>query len=167
MLRLLYGEMIIQKESILYHTSDDLFVYQNFHDKPFLFCTFHPSEYTGNNKYVHFIKIKKELSLLFMIDSIKNIKIYSSLNQITNVPNKNLAKKHDYVLKNVTNDLKKEDLNRIEKFIKKSSKRTRKLKNYIMTNLREAFLFDEDSYDLFLYKHNMNYESNHVQHPNQ
>ena len=50
MLRLLYGEMIIQKESILYHTSDDLFVYQNFHDELFLFCTFHPSEYTGNNK---------------------------------------------------------------------------------------------------------------------
>lgn len=27
-----------------------------------------------------------------MVDSIKNIKIYSSLNQITNHPNKNLAK---------------------------------------------------------------------------
>jgi hypothetical protein len=109
MLRLLYGEMIIQKESILYHTSDDLFIYQNFNDKPFLFCTFHPSEYTGDNKYVHFIKIKKELSLLFMIDSIKNLKIYSSLNQIINHPNKNLVKKHNYVLKNVVNDIKKEN----------------------------------------------------------
>ena len=108
MLRSIYGEMIIQKESILYHTSDDLFTYQNNIDKPMLFCTFHPSEYTGDNKYVHYIKIKKDLSLLFMIDSIKNIKIYSSLNQIINHPNKNLAKKHNYVLQDVVNELKKE-----------------------------------------------------------
>lgn len=108
MLKSTYGEMIIQKESILYHTSDDLFKYQNDIDKPMLFCTFHPSEYTGDNKYVHFIKIKKPLSLLFMIDSIKNIKIYSSLNQIIDHPNKNLAKKHNYVLEMVVNELKKE-----------------------------------------------------------
>ena len=108
MLRSIYGEIIIQKGSILYHTSDDLFTYQNNIDKPMLFCTFHPSEYTGDNKYVHYIKIKKDLSILFMIDSIKNIKIYSSLNQITNHPNKNLAKKHNYVLQDVANELKKE-----------------------------------------------------------
>ena len=108
MLKSTYGEMIIEKESILYHTSDDLFKYQNDIDKPMLFCTFHPSEYTGDNKYVHFIKIKKPLSLLFMIDSIKNIKIYSSLNQIINHPNKNLAKKHNCVLDEVINELKKE-----------------------------------------------------------
>ena len=59
MLREEYGEMIIKKDSILYHTSDDLFTYQNNIDKPMLFCTFHPSEYTGDNKYVHYIKIKK------------------------------------------------------------------------------------------------------------
>jgi len=109
MLKSTYGEMIIQKGSILYHTSDDLFKYHNDLDKPMLFCTFHPSEFTGDNKYVHFIKIKKTLSLLFMIDSIKNIKIYSSLNQIINHPNKNLAKKHNYVLHEVVNEIKKEN----------------------------------------------------------
>ena len=38
MLRSIYGEIIIQKGSILYHTSDDLFTYQNNIDKPMLFC---------------------------------------------------------------------------------------------------------------------------------
>jgi len=108
MLRSIYGTMILPKGSILYHTSDDLFIYKSEMDKPMLFCTFHPSEYTGDNKYVYFIKIKKELSLLFMIDSIINIKIYSSLNKITNHPNKNLAKKHNDVLHDVVNELKKE-----------------------------------------------------------
>ena len=107
MLKSIYGTMIIQEGSILYHTSDDLFIYQNEIDKPMLFCTFHPSEYTGDNKYLYFIKIKKELNLFFMIDCIKNIKIYSSLNQITNHPNKNLAKKHNNVLHDVVNELKK------------------------------------------------------------
>jgi len=47
--------------------------------------------------------IKKTLSLLFTIDSIKNIKIYLSFNQIINHPNKNLAKKHNYILHEVVN----------------------------------------------------------------
>ena len=65
MLRQNYGEMIIKEGSILYHTSDDIFKHRK---KPMLFCTFHPSEYTGDNKYLHFIKIKRDLSLLFMIN---------------------------------------------------------------------------------------------------
>jgi hypothetical protein len=39
-----------------------------------------------------------------MIDSIKNIKIYSSLNQIINHPNK-----YNYVLNEIVNEHKKEN----------------------------------------------------------
>jgi len=39
-----------------------------------------------------------------MIDSIKYIKIYSSLNKIINHPNK-----HNYVLHEVVNEIKKEN----------------------------------------------------------
>lgn len=74
-----------------------------------LFCTFHPSEYTGYNKYLHYIKLKRDISLLFMINYIDEIKIYSSLNDIIDHPNKNLAKKHDYVLKILIEDFKKEN----------------------------------------------------------
>ena len=107
MLRKQYGEMIIKEGSILYHTSDHKFKYKD--DKPMLFCTFHPSEYTGNNKYLHYVKIKKDISLLFMISDIKDIKIYSALNDLIEHPNKNLAKKHDYILKILEIDLKKEN----------------------------------------------------------
>jgi len=107
MLRKQYGEMIIKEGSILYHTSDHKFKYKD--DKPVLFCTFHPSEYTGNNKYLHYVKIKKDISLLFMISDIKDIKIYSALNNLIEYPNKNLAKKHDYILKILEIDFKKEN----------------------------------------------------------
>jgi hypothetical protein len=85
--------MVIKKDSVLYHTSDEEFIPKVISEKPMLFCTFHPSEYTGDNKYVHYVKIKKDISLLFMIEYIGSIKIYSSLPNIINHPNKNLAKK--------------------------------------------------------------------------
>lgn len=94
MLRQKYGEMIVKKESILYHTSDELFEYNRI--KPMLFCTFHPSDYSGdNNKYVHIIKMKKDISLYFMIDNIGKTHIFSSLEVLINHPKKNLAKTED------------------------------------------------------------------------
>ena len=57
-----YGEMIIKKDSILYHVSDEKYRYRI--DKAMLFCTFHPSEYTGNSaKYIYFVKLLKDVSL--------------------------------------------------------------------------------------------------------
>ena len=95
MLRNTYDEMIIKKGSILYHTTDYLFEYKNNTVKPMLFCTFHPSEYIGDNyKYVNFVNIKKDISLLFMIDCIGRTHIFSSLEQLIDHPNKNLAKKN-------------------------------------------------------------------------
>jgi hypothetical protein len=109
MLKYNYGEMIIRKDSLLYHTSDDLFQYTTNNIKPMLFCTFHPSDFTGDNKYVYYVKIKKDISLLFMIEHISNIKIYSSLNQIINHPSKNLAKQNNSFLKIIIKDLKNEN----------------------------------------------------------
>ena len=111
MLRSNYGEMIIKKDSVLYHTSDEEFIPKVINEKPMLFCTFHPSEYTGDNKYVHYVKIKRDISLLFMIEYIGNIKIYSSLSNIINHPNKNLAKKHNNILQIIVDILKKENFN--------------------------------------------------------
>lgn len=90
-----YGKMKIKEGSILYHTSDKKFIYTDNTIKPLLFCTFHPSEYDFTNKYVHFIRLKKDISLLFMIDNIIKARIFSSLNLFTNHPNLNLAKKHN------------------------------------------------------------------------
>lgn len=90
-----YGKVIIQKDSILYHTSDELFDLKNKNDKSMLFCTFHPSEWDPTDEYVTFIKLKKDVSLLFMIDEFKKAKIISCLNLFTNDLNLNLAKKYN------------------------------------------------------------------------
>ena len=82
--------MKLRKGSILYHTTNEKFIEKPNEEKPFLFCTFHPSEYP--NKYVNFIKLKKDISLLFMIETIKGNRIFSSLNLFTNNKNKNLSK---------------------------------------------------------------------------
>ena len=110
MLREEYGEMIIKEDSILYHTSDELFEYRNNSEKPMLFCTFHPSDYSGDdNTYVHIIRIKKDISLLFMIDCIGKTHIFSALNKLINHPKKNLAKTENKVLTEITKDLKNEN----------------------------------------------------------
>ena len=108
MLRQIYGEIILKKDSILYHTSDEPYTYKTENEKPFLFCSFHPSEYGMIGEYVTKIKLKKNTSLFFMIDSIKKAKIYSGLNNLKNYSNKNLAKIHKSELIILSNLLKKE-----------------------------------------------------------
>ena len=108
MLRQIYGEIILKKDSILYHSSDNPFTYKTESEKPFLFCSFHPSEYGMIGEYVTKIKLKKNTSLFFMIDSIKKAKIYSGLNNLKNYSNKNLAKIHKSELIILSNLLKKE-----------------------------------------------------------
>ena len=102
-----YGEMIIPKDSILYHTSDTIFEYEN--EKAMLFCVFHPSEADITNEYVTFIKLKKDISLLFMIEGCKKMKIYSSLLSFTNHLSLNLAKKNNNQLLSYVQELKKEN----------------------------------------------------------
>ena len=109
-----YGEMILKKGSILYHTSNKPF--QINPNKPMLFLTFHPSEYiyspvynylpdnAPNTSYVTRIILEKDISLFFMIDIIKLYKIFSSLQLLIkeeniNTNNLNLTKQYDNNLK--------------------------------------------------------------------
>lgn len=105
MLRRYYGEVILKKDLIIYHTSEELFTYRD--DKPMLFCTFHPSEWDGINDYVNFIKLKRDVSLLFMIESFRKTYIFSSLHKFISSPNENLAKKNDNNLICFSKELKK------------------------------------------------------------
>jgi hypothetical protein len=61
-----YGEVILKKDFILYHTSDNIFLNKPKH--PMLFCTFHPSEWFYGEDFITTIKLKKDVSLFFMID---------------------------------------------------------------------------------------------------
>jgi hypothetical protein len=109
MLKNLYGKVILKKDSILYHTSEEIFNYKP--EKPMLFCTFHPSEYDGINDYITYVRLKKNVILLFMIDRFRKTYIFSSLNAFTNHPNLNLAKKNDNNLKSFVKELKKKKFN--------------------------------------------------------
>lgn len=108
MLRNVYGEMILQKGSILYHTSSEIFNIKNETEKPFLFCTFHPSEWGSFDEYITPIFLKKDVSLLFMIQYINKKCIFSALNTFINHPNANLAKRHNIQLTFFSKKLKEE-----------------------------------------------------------
>ena len=113
-LRNTYGEMILKKGAILYHTSSEPF--QINLNKPMLFLTFHPSEYIYSPIYNHLpdnapttdyvtrIILKKDISLFFMIDIIKTHRVFSLLqtlvkDQNVNIYGLNLTKQHDENLK--------------------------------------------------------------------
>jgi len=106
MLKDSYGKMKMKKGSVLYHTSENKFIVDL--KKPFLFLTFHPSEWDIMNKYVTMIRIKKDITLLFMIEGFQKGRIFSCLNTFTKHPNLNLAKKYDKNLMCYREELKKE-----------------------------------------------------------
>ena len=90
-----YGIMILKKNSILYHTSDNSLVDINNKNKDFLFCSFHPYDYEGfDSKYINIIKLKKDIKLFFMVSELKinksNKRIYSAFSNFFNKDKKNL-----------------------------------------------------------------------------
>lgn len=102
-----YGSMILKKGSILYHASDQK-VFRKVHrkEKPFLFCTFHPSEWFGP-KYIHWIRLERDLRLLFMVNDIMQHRIISALPHIMEHPNQNLSKMQLPVQRKMVRILKK------------------------------------------------------------
>jgi len=105
-LKKIYGKMIIKKGSILYHTSDNRF--KENPNKPMLFCTFHPSEWDAHSPYITFIKLKRNVKLLFMVDNIVRNRVLSSLNSFINHKNGIMSKKYNNILKLFVNKLKEE-----------------------------------------------------------
>jgi hypothetical protein len=106
MLRQVYGEVILKKGCILYHSSDKRFKYND--KKPMLFCTFHPNEFISNESYVSKIKLKKNVSLFFMIENIFGTDIISALSEFLQ-NNNNLAKTNNSKLLNFSEKLKNEN----------------------------------------------------------
>jgi hypothetical protein len=47
----LYGEVILKKGFILYHTTNEIFSNKPMNEFPMLFCTFHPSEWYYKEEY--------------------------------------------------------------------------------------------------------------------
>ena len=92
-LRNVFGEIVLKKGCVLYHTSQEPFAFRA--SKPMLFCVFHPAEWEHINNYVTRIELRRDISLLFMIDGFKKTHVYSALNGLINKPGLNLAKMFD------------------------------------------------------------------------
>ena len=106
-LRAAYGEVILKKGTVLYRTSYEPFTPNQ--DKPMLFMLFHPSEWGANiNTYVTRIMIKRDISLLFMVNSIYRMRVFPLLNTLIGRPRNNLAKCLDTNLKCYVEHLKRE-----------------------------------------------------------
>ena len=76
---------MLKKDFILYHTSDEKFIYKL--DKLMLFCIFHPYEYGMIGDYVIYVKLKKDISLFFIIKNLKKARIFSALSALINHKN--------------------------------------------------------------------------------
>jgi hypothetical protein len=106
-LRAAYGEVILKKGTVLYRTSYEPFTPNP--TKPMVFMLFHPSEWGANiNTYITHITIKRDISLLFMVNSIRRMRVFPLLNTLIGRPRNNLAKCLDLNLKCYVDHLKKE-----------------------------------------------------------
>jgi len=103
-LRRSYGEVLLQKGTILYHSSYTPIVSNPL--KPMLFTTFHPSDWHG--KYVSEIRLKKDVSLFFMVDTFVNVRVLPLLQKLVLPQGNNLVKMYDTKLKCFVDHLKEE-----------------------------------------------------------
>ncbi len=80
-----YGIMTIKKDSILYSVYDEDTTY--FYDNKIIYCNFHPIESNilfekichAQNTNVRFIKLHKDISLLFLVEEFINRSIISAI----------------------------------------------------------------------------------------
>lgn len=93
-LRSVYGELVLGAGTVLYHASDVPFVSRT--DKSMLFTTFHPSEYEMRpREYLTRITLKRDVSLLYMIEDFVQAKILPVLDKLSGKPGQNLSKRDE------------------------------------------------------------------------
>ena len=77
MLKSTYGSMIIGKDTILYHATDEEFSYNP--KKKLLYTIFHPSEWVGyDSEYIVRIQLKRDIEVLFFISGFRKHYVLSN-----------------------------------------------------------------------------------------
>ena len=77
MLKSTYGSLIIKKDTILYHLTDEEFTYKP--EKKLLYTIFHPSEWVGyDSEYIVRIQLKRDIEVLFFITGFRKHYVLSS-----------------------------------------------------------------------------------------
>lgn len=85
-----YGSVYLPKGMKLYHACANKIC--TLPNKPVLFLTLHPSEWYMEDAHIAVIELQRDVSLLFMIKDIIQMRILSSLNDFIGKSNSNLAK---------------------------------------------------------------------------
>ena len=103
-----YGEVILKKGTVLYHTNT-YGLRGHTPDNPMVFLTIHPSEWYGSGELVvSVVELKQDVSLLFMINDIRQMRVFSSLDEFIERPGNNLAKMRTDNLRRYVPFLRKE-----------------------------------------------------------
>lgn len=77
MLKSTYGSMIIGKDTILYHATDEEFYYNP--KKKLLYTILHPSEWIGyDSEYIVRIRLKHDIEVLFFISGFRKHYVLSN-----------------------------------------------------------------------------------------
>jgi len=77
MLKSAYGSLIIKKDTILYHATDEEFLYMP--EKKLLYTIFHPSEWVGyDSEYIVRIQLKRNIEVLFFITGFRKHYVLSN-----------------------------------------------------------------------------------------
>lgn len=77
MLKSTYGSLIIKKDTILYHATDEEYSYKP--EKKLLYAIFHPSEWVGyDSEFIVRIQLKRDIEVLFFISGFRKHYILSN-----------------------------------------------------------------------------------------
>jgi hypothetical protein len=77
MLKSTYGSLIIKKDTILYHLTDEEFLYKP--EKKLLYTILHPSEWIGyDSEYIVRIRLKRDIEVLFFISEFRKHYVLSN-----------------------------------------------------------------------------------------
>jgi hypothetical protein len=77
MLKSTYGSLIIKKNTILYHATDEEFLYKP--EKKLIYTIFHPSEWIGyDSEYIVRIRLKRDIEVLFFITGFRKHYVLSN-----------------------------------------------------------------------------------------
>lgn len=107
-LRETFGEVILTKGSVLYHTSEEPFKRRA--KKPMLFLSFYPSEWEGfSDNYITRVTLLKDVSLFFMVGGLYKSRVIPLLDKLINNPGANLSKQNDTNLECYVKQLKHEN----------------------------------------------------------
>lgn len=85
-----YGVIMLPKGFKLYHASTASLC--ALPKKPVIFTTLHPSEWYIEDSHISVIELQRDVKILFMIQTINQMRVFSSLNSFLGIPNSNLAK---------------------------------------------------------------------------